>query len=124
MSGKQALIPGLDGWLCTLFDEEHIDTTAAILAGADEPDAEVEARQAELRDRIRDCDRRLQNYRAALDEGGEIATIAKWIAEVERERRGYEAALGRDVPGGKLTKSQVRALVEALRDIVARAGRR
>ena len=35
------------------------------------------------------------------------------------ERRGYEAALGRDVPGGKLTKSQVRALVEALRDIVA-----
>jgi hypothetical protein len=114
-----APIPDLDGWLCTLFDADHIDATAEILAGADEPDAEVEARHAELRDRIRNCDRRVQNYRAALDEGGEIATIAKWIAEVERERRGYEAALGRDVPGGKLTKTQVRALVEALRDIVA-----
>ena len=95
---EEALVPGLDGWLCTLFDDEHIDSTAAVLAGADRPDAEVEARQAEIRDRIRDCDRRLQNYRAALDEAGEVATIAKWIAEVERERRGYEATLGRDVP--------------------------
>ncbi len=104
--------------MCTLFDEEHIDDTAQILAGAGEGDVEVETRQAELRKRIRDCDRRLQNYRAALDEGSEVATIAKWIADVERERRGHEAALGGEVPGGKLTKSQVRALVEALRDIV------
>ena len=83
---EEALIPGTDSWLCTLFDEEHIDDTAQILAGAGEGDVEVETRQAELRKRIRDCDRRLQNYRAALDEGSEVATIAKWIADVERER--------------------------------------
>ncbi|MGH9025765.1 MAG: hypothetical protein ACRDWD_06565 [Acidimicrobiia bacterium] len=42
----------------------------------------------------------------------------KWIAEVERERKAAQAQLSRVLPGGKLTKSQTRALVEALRDIV------
>jgi hypothetical protein len=37
---------------------------------------------------------------------------------VERQRKTAEAQLGRVVPDGKLTKSQTRALVDALRDIV------
>jgi hypothetical protein len=44
--------------------------------------------------------------------------VAKWIAEVERERKTAQGQLCRVVPGGKLTKSQARALVEALHDIV------
>lgn len=40
------------------------------------------------------------------------------MTQVQRERRDLETQLGRPVPGGKLTAPQVRALVEALRDIV------
>ena len=73
----------------------------------------------QLRDQIADCDRKLADYRALLDAGEDAVTVAaKWIAEVERERKALERQLGRAVPGGKLTKSQVTALVEALRDIV------
>ena len=49
---------------------------------------------------------------------GEIGTITQWITEVERERKALQGHLGRTVPGGKLTKPQIRVLVEALRDIV------
>jgi site-specific DNA recombinase len=113
-----AIVPGLDTWLASLFDEEHLDQTCDVLAGSGERDPQAEARQAALREQIRSCDQRLERYRALLDEGEAIATVAKWIAEVERERKAAHAQLGRAVPGGKLTKSQTRALVEALRDIV------
>ena len=49
---------------------------------------------------------------------GEVVPIAKWIAEVQRERKNLEALLGRSVPGGQLSKAEVKALVTALRDIV------
>jgi hypothetical protein len=62
-------------------------------------DPEVEERQAALTQRIKDCDRRLERYRTAIDHaGGEIGSITKWIAEVEHERRSLQSKLGRVVP--------------------------
>jgi DNA invertase Pin-like site-specific DNA recombinase len=113
------ITPGIDHWLATLFDDEHLDQTAEVFAGSSKPDGETEARNHAIRDQISDCDRRLARYRLALDAEGEVATVAGWIAEVERERKALQAQLGRDVEGGKLTKSQVRFLVHALRDIVS-----
>ncbi len=114
---EQAILPGLDGWLASLF-VEHSDKTCEVLAGSDGFEPPDHDPQAALRGQIRSCDQRLERYRALLDEGEALATVAKWIAEVERERKSAEAPLGRVVPGGKLTKTQTRALVEALRDIV------
>ena len=72
-----------------------------------------------IREQIAKCDLRLAKYREALDEpDAELGPFIKWIAEVERERKALQAQLGRAVPGGKLDKTQLRALVEALRDIV------
>jgi site-specific DNA recombinase len=115
---EAAVIPGLDGWLASLFDGDHVDATAAQLAGVSEPDPAAERREAELRDAIRDCDRKIDRYRQLLDHEGDVGIAAQWIAEVQRERRALEAQLGRQVPGDKLTKTQVRALIAALRDIV------
>jgi hypothetical protein len=112
-------MPGLDQWLASLFDQEHIEETCQVLAGATQPDPETEARLAAFAEQIRDCDRRLGRYQAVLNEGADPQIVARWMAQVQRERRHLEAQLGRKVPGGKLTASQVRALVEALRDIVA-----
>lgn len=52
---------------------------------------------------IRDCDRRLGQYQAVLDEGADPRIVARWMAKVQRKRRDLETQLGRPVPGGKLT---------------------
>ena len=71
-----------------------------------------------LREAIKECDRKIERYRKLLDQDGDVAIAAKWITEVHRERRALEAQLGYQIPGGKMTKDQVKALVAALRDIV------
>jgi len=115
---ESAVTPGLDRWLGTLFDDDHLEQTAETLAGASQPDPDDQARKAALTDQIHDCDRRLGQYQAVLDEGADAKVVARWMAQVQRERASLEAQLGHTIPGGKLTSTQVRALVEALRDIV------
>ena len=44
--------------------------------------------------------------------------VAAWISEVESERLAAERELSATVPQEKLTKSQVRALVDGLGDVV------
>lgn len=115
---ESAVVHGLNGFLHEKFNQD-VDRTVAAFHGHDEPDLDAEERQGVLRDQIADCDRRLDRYRSALEHAdGEIGTITKWITEVERERKALQGHLGRTVPGGKLTKPQIRVLVEALRDIV------
>lgn len=115
---EDAVVPGLDGWLAGLFDDEHVDHTSEILAGVAEADPEYEARQAELEAKIRDCDRRLAKYHKALDLTDEIEPFIEWIGDVKRERKQLETQLGRSIPGPKLTKEQVRVLITHLRGIV------
>jgi hypothetical protein len=115
---EEALLPGLDAWLGSLFDEDHLDDTCAALAGASEPDPEAEKREAQLRAAIADCDRKIRNYRQLLDDEDSVALAAQWIAETQRERRALERQLGQHIPGGELSAKEVNALVDALRDIV------
>ena len=115
---EDAIVPGLDGWLASLFDDEHIDDTCAVLAGASEPDPAAERRESDLRAAIADCDRKLANYRTLLDTEDAVTVAAEWIADTQRERKALERQLGQHVPGGELTPAQVKALVKTLRDIV------
>jgi len=115
---ESAVTPGLDRWLGTLFDDDHLEETAEILAGSSQPDPDDQARKGALAEQIHDCDRRLGQYQAVLDEGADAKVVARWMAQVQRERANLQAQLGHTIPGGKLTSTQVRALVEALRDIV------
>jgi DNA invertase Pin-like site-specific DNA recombinase len=116
---EAALLPGLDRWLASLFDEAHIDDTCQVLAGASEGDPDAEERNAALRAAIKACDNKLERYRSLLEQDGDVAIAAKWITEAQRERRDLEAQLGQVVPGGKMTATQVKALVAALQDIVS-----
>lgn len=71
-----AVVPGVDGRLAGLFDDEHVDHSCGVLAGAAESHADHEARQAELEAKIRDCDLRLARYREALEHVG-TATVSR-----------------------------------------------
>jgi len=91
---------GLDPWLASLFDDDRIDETCEILAGASEPDLDTEDRETRLRREIADVDRRLERYRAVLDQGGDPAVVARWISDAQLERKVLVAQLGEPVPGG------------------------
>ena len=115
---ERAVVPGLDAWLGSLFDDDHLEDTCRVLAGASQTTTEEGRRAAALRRQIEDCDRRLAQYRRTLDAGADPTTIATWMADVQRERRALELQLGQHVPGEELTTEQVRLLVAALKDIV------
>jgi len=67
---------------------------------------------------IADCDRRIAKYHQLLDHDVDPALAASWITEAQRKRRGLEAQVGEQIPGEQLSSSQVKALVQALREIV------
>jgi len=46
---EEAILPGLDGWLASLFDEEHSDKTCEVLVGSDGLKPPDHDRQAALR---------------------------------------------------------------------------
>ncbi len=104
--------------MASLFDDDHIDDTCDRLAGVSEPDPAAEAREAALRAAIADCDRKLANYRSLLDHEDAVTVAASWIADTQRERKNLERQLGQHIPGDQLTREQVKALVNALQDIV------
>jgi DNA invertase Pin-like site-specific DNA recombinase len=103
---EDAIVPGLDRWLGSMFDEDHIDETCAALAAGQDDNPMPQAQQAELRRRLSDCDRRIEGYRKVLDEGGDAAIVAGWIADTDRERKSLAAQLGVDGPRAALSAGQ------------------
>ena len=69
--------------------------------------------------RIAACDRKLSQYRAALDAGASPATVAAWIAETEAERAMYEAGMRQFTATSphRMTEAEIRSIVERLADI-------
>lgn len=117
---EAAIVPGLDAWIATLFDDEHLDSTCEALAAVSDLEPEDdEGRVLDLRRQLKECDAKLARYRQLLEQDANIAVVATWIAEVEREHKRLERELGRKPAARKLTKAEIKALVRQLKDIVA-----
>jgi site-specific DNA recombinase len=117
---EQPITDGLDTWLGSLFDNEHIDTTCAELAAASQlPADDHDAHELDLRRRLKECETKLSRYRDVLERGTDAPIIGDWIAEVEMERRSLERQLGRKPTERPLTQAEVKTLVARLKDIVA-----
>jgi site-specific DNA recombinase len=82
---------------------------AAELAKADDRD--------ETARKIADCDRKLAQYRAALDAGASPATVAGWIAETEAERASYQAIRRPVTHDRRMSEAEIKAIVDKLTDI-------
>jgi site-specific DNA recombinase len=117
---EDAIVPSLDIWIGSLFAEAHLEATCEALAAAGDLDLSAgEGHQLELHRQLRECDGKLDRYRALLEQDNNITVIASWIAEVERERRAVERQLGRKPASRTHTAAEIRALVRQLTDIVA-----
>ncbi|MDL4773956.1 hypothetical protein [Actinomadura xylanilytica] len=93
---REAEILGpVEGWLATAFSPDRIATVIeAMMEQATDPTDDPGAR---LRKELATCDRRLNQYRGALDAGADPAEVTCWINDVKRERARLEAQM-RTVP--------------------------
>lgn len=60
----------------------------------------------------------LVSNREALEAGPDPAVVARWIAEVQADRRAAEEELRRRRPSAALTEADIREMVESLGDLV------
>ncbi len=114
---EETILPHVDAWVTELFDDDHLDHTAQLLAAASEPDADEIARRKEMRDRITKLDTEIDAYRTILREQPDTASeVGKWIAQTVQEKRRLENLLGVQ-PTTKLTADDLTAMLASLRDI-------
>ncbi len=83
---EDTLIQALDHWLEQLFAPEHAHETAELIVAADtQPGHDTAAREA--RERLNSARQRLAQYRHALDEGADAATVTGWITDAATQER-------------------------------------
>ncbi len=116
---EDVILPTLDRWLASLFDEEHRDATIDALAEHQVNPVE-DARLEAARRRLQDCDHRLAKYRAGLEAGMDATLVAQWTAEVNLERRAAEIEL-QPAPAKthRLTREEIATIVDSLRSAYA-----
>ncbi|WP_370026309.1 recombinase family protein [Planotetraspora sp. GP83] len=115
---EDAILPSLDHWLALEFSPGRIQTTIdALLAVADVPKADA-ALVEEANRRIAECDRKLNQYRAALDAGGDPVVISEWIKQIQGERAGALAMMREADSKPTVTRDQLARTIENLGDIV------
>jgi hypothetical protein len=112
------IVSPLDNWISGLFDPERLEETCRTLAEAQEPPVVDDEHAAAARRTFADCDARLARYREALEAGTDPAVVARWISEVQAERKSVEQELRRNLPAVALTEDDIQAIVESLGDVV------
>jgi site-specific DNA recombinase len=117
---EDAVIGRVDRWLTREFAPHRLLGTISDLAAvqfaesATLPDGHGEAAL-----KIAECDRKLTQYRAALDAGANPATVATWIAETEAEKAGYQIAARPVRPRQRrMSEEEIKAIVDRLGDLV------
>jgi site-specific DNA recombinase len=103
----------IDAWLLTAFGLGRIQS--AIEAMAEQaPDPELTAK-ADTSKKIAACDRKLKQYRAALDAGADPVEVTQWINDEKQKRARLEGELRAAPPAKRLSH-------EELADLLGRVG--
>ncbi len=118
---EDQLLPAVDQWLAELFDKDHLDDTTKALANTEHPDTST-VDELETRRTIKDCDKRIANFEAALGATDDNDTIAGFIQQIERsraERKNAQSRLQRLTTKRGITEQDVRQTVDSLAAAVA-----
>jgi hypothetical protein len=85
----------LDAWITRAFDPDRLTATIIALgqAGIAASAAQTQTpEQAQARQAIKECERRLARYQPALDSGAGPAVVTQWINDAQRNREAAEEA--------------------------------
>jgi hypothetical protein len=117
-----AVIGGVDGWLAREFAPHRMGTTIRDLVDAQQCAESRGSDQGEAAAKVAECDRKLAQYRAALDAGASPATVAGRIAETEAEKARYAVSV-RQVAKARerMTAQEIKAVVDKFADLLTGA---
>ena len=115
---ERDILPALDNWLAQAFTPNHVAATIEQLF-ASQPDPIVESDDLSAARTIAGCDAKLARYREALEAGAEPALVAAWTAEVQANKAQALAARRTKRGQPRLSKDEIRALVEVLGNLSA-----
>ncbi|MEU6572518.1 recombinase family protein [Streptomyces sp. NPDC046805] len=118
----------LDQWIARAFAPGRLAATikALTLASAAASAAETHTpEQAQARQTIKECERRLARYQAALEAGADPAVVTQWINEAQKDKEAARKKLDalptvarkKESP---LDAQQIREITESLGDIAQR----
>jgi site-specific DNA recombinase len=112
------VIGEVDRWLVREFAPYRLTETIHALAEARPADiGNKTSHREETARKIAECDRKLAQYRAALDAGVSPATVAAWIAETEAEKQGYAPVMRRSVTSPPMSEAEIRSVVDKLTEV-------
>jgi hypothetical protein len=116
---ESVVIREVDQWLAYEFAPHRLNDTIHDLAAAQHRDTAPASDHEEATRKIAECNRKLVQYRAALDAGASPATVAAWIAETEAERARYEVSPRKipTAPRRRMTEAEIRSIVDKLADL-------
>jgi site-specific DNA recombinase len=114
---EDAVLGHVDRWLAREFAPHRLSETIRDLAAAQAADLAPADDREETARKIAECDRKLAQYRAALDAGASPATVAGWISETEAERASYQASRRPAVKARRMSEAEIKAIVDKLTDI-------
>jgi len=115
------VVPELDTWLTRTLDPARLPATIDALTTAQPQELSPEV--ASLREEIEQCERRLAQYRAALDAGGDAAVVGQWITETQARKLAADARLRAqtgpsNTTPGRMSKDEINAIVGAITDLM------
>ena len=114
---EEPIVRALDDWIGTVFDPEHLDETCELLAASSaEPDMGEATRTEAAKRTLGTADRRLAQYREALDHGTDPAIVSTWIAELQAEKAAAQQTLA-TTKSHALDAKTIRGLLDDLGDI-------
>lgn len=115
---EDAVVPQLDAWLAKAFSPHRIQETVAALIDASAEDDDSAALADAHRKQLAECDRKLTQYRALLDQGTDPSIVAGWIRDVETERVALQTQLREATARTAMTAQEINEIITALGDMI------
>jgi hypothetical protein len=99
-------------WLAGQFEPDRVEVTIYVLTAAQDAPAEEQHAVVQVQHIIRDCEAKMARCQAAIDVGGDIQEISRWINATKAERLAAEAIFrGTSDAPTRMTREEVAALV-------------
>ncbi|MCQ6246237.1 recombinase family protein [Streptomyces malaysiensis] len=118
----------LDQWIARAFASDRLTTTIKALAHASAAASTAETRtpeQTQARQTIKNCERRLARYQAALEAGADPTVVTHWINDAQRDKetahnklKALPATTRKKEP--PLSAQQIRDITESLGETAQR----
>ncbi|MEW1778722.1 recombinase family protein [Streptomyces sp. NPDC086777] len=118
----------LDQWIARAFAPGRLTATLTALTDASAAASAAETHtpeQAQARQAIKDCERRLSRYQAALEAGADPAVVTQWINAAQQDKEAAQQKLDA-LPAltrkkqSPLDAQQIREITDSLGDIAQR----